>query len=81
MNFKEYNFKEKLILKTQNWTKIKISRQHEINHQITGAKLEAIRNLLIANTKDTIIFGEIKAKNLDTEDIFPLVIRTYLKLL
>ena len=58
-------FKEKLILKTQNWTKVKKSRQHEINHQITVAKLEAILNLLIANTKDIIIFGELKAKKLD----------------
>ena len=61
--------KDELIIKTQSWTKIKLSIKQ---HQIITEKLEANRNLLRLNTNDTIMLGGTNDKKLAIDAILPL---------
>ena len=64
--------KDELIIKTQNWTKIKVSIKQQFEHQIIAEKLEANRNLLRLNTNDTIMLGGINDKKPIMDAILPL---------
>ena len=64
--------KDELIIKTQNWTRIKLSIKQQFEHQIIAEKLETNRNLLRLNTNDTIMLGGTNDKKSVIDAILPL---------
>ena len=64
--------KDELLIKTQNWAKIKLLIKQKFEHQIIAEKLEANRNLLRLNTNDTIMLGGKNDKKSVIDAILPL---------
>ena len=64
--------KDELIIKTQNWTKIKLPIKQQFEHQIIAEKLKANRNLLRLNTNHIIMLGGTNDKKSIIDAILPL---------